>query len=180
MQEYSLDDFLNENEGEKLVATLCQGDDVSIRIQYISDFRSAKVLREIVDSICKWYWVTPKWRTRLVLIIDELNNNAIEYWSLEGENNYFNFILKQEGGDKLYIEASVTDSGNGLSAKKSLEMENLRVEHQKEDFSKHSSIRWRGLFLIITQLVDKLYFRDDSKLGLTVGIQKQLPLSSEE
>ena len=79
MQDYTLRDFSNENDAQKLIAELCQKDIIEIKISYLSDFRSAKILRELVDNICKQYGVNPKWRTRLVLIIDELNNNAIEY-----------------------------------------------------------------------------------------------------
>jgi anti-sigma regulatory factor (Ser/Thr protein kinase) len=40
-------------------------------------------------------------------------------------------------------------------------MEQLRESHKDKDFSRHDSIRGRGLFLIISQLVDTLYFKDN-------------------
>jgi len=38
-------------------------------------------LREIVDIISEVLGLDNKWRRRIVLIVDELNNNAIEYGS---------------------------------------------------------------------------------------------------
>ncbi len=179
MHTYSLDDFWDINTREGLITTLCQSDSINVSILYTSDFRSAKILREVVDSICKWYGVNPKWRTRLVLIIDELNNNAIEYGSKKWEANIFNLILDSKSKEGLYIEASVTDTGNGPHAKKAWDMEELRNKHAEKDFTKHTSIRGRGLFLIITQLVDKLYFKDDKDKGLIVWVQKHLPAVAE-
>ena len=174
MQDFDLKDFLIEQEVDQQIADLCQKESIEIQISYSSDFRSAKILREIVDKICKGCWVSPKWRTRLVLIIDELNNNAIEYGSQQGEQNIFKFILQRNTKQELYIESSVSDTGNGNNAKTAQEMENIRQDHKDKDFSSHNSIRGRGLFLIISQLVDSLYFKDTDQNGLTVGIQKLL------
>lgn len=174
MQEFTLHDFSTKQETEAIITSLCQKDSIEIQISYLSDFRSAKVLREIVDNICKQCWVNPKWRTRLVLIIDELNNNAIEYGSKIGESNTFVLILKKENNKRFYVESYVSDTWNGIHSKKSKDMEQLRESHKDKDFSRHDSIRWRGLFLIISQLVDTLYFKDNSYWGLTVGIQKLL------
>jgi len=54
---------------------------LDLSILYNSDFKNAKKLREIVDIICIMYDIDAKWKTRLILICDELNNNAIEYGS---------------------------------------------------------------------------------------------------
>ena len=109
-----------------------------------------------------------------MLIINKLNNNAIKYWSKSWELNTFVLILKKEDMWKFYIESFVTDTGNGDHAKKSSDMESLREAHKNKDFTSHDSIRRRGLFLIISQLVDALYFKDDTSGWLTVGIQKLL------
>lgn len=109
-----------------------------------------------------------------MLIIDELNNNAIEYGSLAWESNTFTLILKKENSNSFYVESYVSDTGNWKYSKKSQDMEDLREAHKNKDFSNHNSIRGRWLFLIISQLVDTLYFKDNENWGLTVGIQKLL------
>jgi len=78
------------------------------------------------------------------------------------------------GSNRIFIDSYVSDTGNGAHAKNSEDMEKLRNAHESKDFSSHNSIRWRGLFLIISQLVDTLYFKDSKSWGLTVGIQKLL------
>lgn len=180
MQDYTLNDFSDEEKANQLIVDLCQKDIIEINISYLSDFRSAKILREVVDRVCKWAWVNPKWRTRLVLIIDELNNNAIEYGSRQWETNNFVLILKKELNSGFYVESFVSDTGNGANSKSSTDMEQLRKAHENKDFTSHNSIRGRGLFLIISQLVDSLYFNDNDKWGLTVGIQKVLEEDSEK
>jgi hypothetical protein len=79
MKDLSLKDFSSENEKELLIDSLCKSEGIDISIVYCSDFKSAKLLREIVDDLCKKCGINTRWRSRLVLIIDELNNNAIEY-----------------------------------------------------------------------------------------------------
>jgi len=180
MQGYTLNDFSDEHNTNQLIADLCQKDIIEINISYLSDFRSAKILREVVDRVCKWAWINPKWRTRFVLIIDELNNNAIEYGSKLWEMNSFVLILKKDLNNSFYVESYVSDTGNGRSSKTSVDMEKLRTAHENKDFTNHYSIRGRGLFLIISQLVDSLYFKDNNKWGLTVGIQKVLEQDSEK
>jgi two-component sensor histidine kinase len=85
---------------------------VHICISYVSEFSSAKVLREFIDEICTLYNISMKWRTRLVLIVDELNNNAIEYGSKKGDTNFLEVHIKR--GDKKNISfcARVQDTGN--------------------------------------------------------------------
>jgi len=157
MKQLDLDTISLNSGGEDLLSTLLQDDEIHICISYISAFTSAKLLREFVDEVCKIYSISPKWRTRLVLIIDELNNNAIEYGSKQGENNLLELHLQKDVGKTVFI-ASVTDTGHGDHAKTSQQMEEIREANEKEDFSKHSSIRGRGLFLIISRLVDSLKF----------------------
>jgi len=58
-------------------------------------------------------------------------------------------------------------------------MEELRKAHEKEDFAHHHSIRGRGLFLIISRLVDSLSFIDDKEGGgLIVQVEKHLSEAS--
>ena len=174
MKELSLEEFSSVDIKQQLISTLCEQPAIDISIAYNSDFKSAKLLREVVDSLCKWFAIEPKWRTRLVLIIDELNNNAIEYGSMPGDQNYMNLqLVKNESWD-ITINVAVIDTGLWDQAKTAMEMHSIKKENENKDFSHHRSIRWRGLFLIISHLVDDLYFKDSPQGGLIVGAQKVL------
>ena len=179
MIEIYLHDFSLSHEQKDNLLVLFQWDILEVQISYISDFRSAKVLREITDTLCRNFWIIPKWRTRIVLILDELHNNAIEYGSLQWERNIFFLKIEKIQGKGYSIIASVTDTWHWLKAKKAIQMEEIRKNHENEDFRKHTSIRGRWLFLIISHLVDALRFEDDvSGSGLRVIIEKQLSLNS--
>lgn len=143
MKKFYLHEISEENQREDLITSLCKSDSIEISISYHSDFRNAKILREFVDSLCKAYGVNPKWRTRLVLIIDELNNNAIEYGSKKDDENFLCLKLLKQDDIKLSVEASVLDQGTGEHAKNSQAMEELRKKHENKDFSTHNSIRGR-------------------------------------
>lgn len=146
---------------------------IELEISYPSYFWNAKNIREFWDELFTRVWVSPKWRTRLVLVLDELNNNAIEYGSEEGGINTCRiFIEKWEGKISLCIE--VIDTWLWTYHKTAQEMSLLKQEHITENFSEHESIRGRGLFLIIYRLVDHLYFEDSLQWGLLVGIKKEL------
>ena len=66
---------------------------IELNIQYSSDYKNAKILRDIVDNLCMIFQIPSKWRTRFVLICDELNNNAIEYGSKVNEINTLNLCF---------------------------------------------------------------------------------------
>ena len=53
MKEFSLEDFSPEDTKEQLITTLCKQKAIDISIAYISDFKSAKLLREVIDNLCK-------------------------------------------------------------------------------------------------------------------------------
>lgn len=114
-----------------------------------------------------------------MLIVDELNNNAIEHGSKHGDINYLNILIQYMSPTSVYVDISSEDAGTGKQTKTAADMEEMRKKSLTKDFSKHHSIRWRGLFLIIAHLVDALYFQDTPKRGLIVGIQKQINLWEE-
>jgi anti-sigma regulatory factor (Ser/Thr protein kinase) len=58
-------------------------------------------------------------------------------------------------------------------------MHELQVQHNSKDFTKHHSIRGRGLFLIISRLVDSLEFEDVEEKGLKVIVTKSLQEHSD-
>ena len=105
-----------------------------------------------------------------------MNNNAIEYGSNSGDLNKMNLVInKQENWFSINLE--IIDSWNWTMHKTALEMEELRNNKVQKWFDNHNSIRWRGLFLIITKLVDELYFKDDENWWLVVWINKNIALS---
>lgn len=79
MKRLELDFISSYSDKQELFQSLLEENEMHICISYISDFKNAKILRESVDAMCQVFGISPKWRTRLVLITDELNNNAIEY-----------------------------------------------------------------------------------------------------
>lgn len=179
MQKIELKDFCDIKKWKTSVQDLCREDFLDIRISYESDFRNTKILRELSDDICKEFWISPKWRTRMVLIVDELNNNAIEYGSQSWDINYLDMCVKHDAW-KILLSVAVTDSGTWDTAKTAKQMQMLQAEHEHKDFKAHHSIRGRGLFLIISRLVDTLSFEDDINGGLIVRVEKSLQESSEK
>ena len=111
-----------------------------------------------------------RWRRRIVLIVDELNNNAIEYGSKKGDINKMRFFFEKNTKGLLSIE--VEDCGTWKEAKTAEAMELLQIQKKKDGFKNHASIRGRWLFMIILNLVDELYFKDSDAGGLIVWVSK--------
>ena len=144
---------------------------LEICLSYVSSFKSAKSLRKFISELCDKYSIESTDKSRMILVVDELNNNAIEYWSLEGEfNKMYLKINKEEKGIEILVE--VEDTGNWKYAKTVKEMEKLKEYKKRESLDSIKSIRWRGLFLIIEKIVDDLYFKDSINWWLIVWIKK--------
>jgi two-component sensor histidine kinase len=77
---------------------------------YDSDFKSAKTLRDFIETICDILELENKWKSRLILITDELNNNAIEYGSLAGDKNTMTISI-QKVESTYEISAEIEDTG---------------------------------------------------------------------
>ncbi|MDD3646151.1 MAG: ATP-binding protein [Candidatus Gracilibacteria bacterium] len=158
---------------KKILQKISLEEKAEICFSYISDFRSAKILRDCVNEICNLLGVDSTPKNRLILVIDELNNNAMEYGSLFGETNNMYFCF-DKNIDSLLIKVEVEDTGNGYETKKAKDMEIIREENKKRNFSYHKSIRGRGLGLITEKIVDRLYFKDSASGGLIVGIEMKI------
>lgn len=148
-------------------------DMLDLEFHYKSDFNNTKILREFVDNIFWIFNIKDLWKSRFILISDELNNNAIEYWTKFQELNKMKIALSKND-EWIFVNLEVIDSGNWEKAKTSQEMEDLRLERLDRWFDNHKWIRWRGLFQIIHKIVDDLYFRDSSPIWLIVWVNKQL------
>lgn len=149
-------------------------EDSEIIIDFISDFKSAKVLRNFISCLSDKLNIDDIWKSRLILVIDELNNNAIEYWSNPWELNCFKININYHSNE-LILNCEVIDTGKWLKSKKASEMYNLR-DIKKEKWFDDKSIRGRGLFMIINKLVDKLYFKDSDDWGLIVWVDKKFEI----
>ena len=112
MNEISVhDDNVNLEDIYKKIHVFQTEEGVCFRVSYISDFSSSKIIREIVKFLTTEYHINPPWTARLMLIIDELNNNAIEYGSRPEDYNTITFDFKNLETDKVNVCVSVEDSG---------------------------------------------------------------------
>jgi hypothetical protein len=82
--------------------------------------------------------------------------------------------IKKTPENEFDINVEVEDAGNWKSPQKAKDMEKLRNNKLKEWFENHTFIRWRWLFMIITKLVDELYFKDSNKWWLIVWVNKKI------
>ena len=160
---------IEENFEKSLISPMILDNKLNVKFNYKSDFKSTKALRDFIEESLTLFNFEKKWISRIILISDELNNNAIEYWSIDEDMNSMILMI-----DWNNICIEVTDSGKWKEAKTAKEMEELRVNRLNKWFDNHDSIRWRWLFMIITRLVDELYFKDTKEWGLVVWIKKTL------
>lgn len=175
MNEIFIDQVSPEIINKNYLTKFYNNGEFEVTFLFKSDFNNAKYLRNYLFIILDILWIDSVWKNRFVLISDELNNNAIEYWSIKDWLNIFRFSAKNQG-DNLILNIEVEDEWNWEKAKKAIEMEELRKTRLEKWFHNHNSIRWRWLFLIITNLVDKLYFKDSDRWWLIVWVNKVLKI----
>lgn len=153
--------------------------DFEVRIEFLSDYAQSKMIRDAILYLFEKNHINLPWKNRFALISDELVNNSIEYGSLPlDKNTIFIKFAPIDGGISILVE--VSDTGRGAEAKTSDEMEQIRKLKEMRGFDSYLGKRGRGLFQLITNLVDELYFRDGETGGLTVGIRKELEFISQE
>ena len=169
-------DNINSSEYEEIINSSISGNKIRLFLDYFSDFKNTKKIREITESLCDRLDIPWRWKSRFILIMDEMNNNAIEHWSMPWEKNMIRVSIDLNKDD-IYINIEVEDTWNGLTPKKAFYMKKMWQERLKRGFSKYNSIRWRWLFLIIYKLVDELYFKDSKKWWwLIVWIKKSIKI----
>lgn len=144
-----------------------------LQIEYQADYGQSKMIRDLVLNLFERNSIEVPWKNRFALISDELVNNSIEYGSMPLDKNGFSISFRRNGG-QLFVNLEVHDTGRGLEAKTSQEMEEIRKMKEMQGFDNYLGKRGRGLFQMITRIVDELYFRDNDLGGLTVGIRKVL------
>lgn len=110
---------------EQLQSFIDDSNVFDVAFMFASSFTNAKTLRDIVDAICAIMGLDSKWKTRMVLIVDELNNNAIEYGSAQNDTNTLSIYVAKNDKD-FDIKISVQDAGTGKHPKTAQEMSDLR------------------------------------------------------
>ena len=146
---------------------------LEVEFSFLSNFKHTSFIRNIILIIWKLTSLNNICKNRLILIIDELVNNAIEYWSKEWETNKLRIIIKKKKG-LVYFNIEIEDTGNWKKHHTAEEMEQIREKKLNIWFDWYNSIRWRWLFMIITNLVEKLYFKDTKSWWLIVWVEKTI------
>ncbi|MDD3793761.1 MAG: ATP-binding protein [Candidatus Gracilibacteria bacterium] len=173
MDKIYIDKLSNGHDKLGIINSIFNNGLLDIEFIYKSKFENTKDLRDFVDIICNVLKISYKLKSRIILISDELNNNAIEYGSDKEGFNYLRINSKIEDG-VINFNLEVEDNGKGKAPKKALDMETMRAHKLKLGYFNHDSIRGRGLFLIIVRLVDRLYFKNSRLGGLIVGVKMKI------
>ena len=146
---------------------------LDVQFKYKSKYKNTKYLRDFVEVICDIAWMSDKTKSRIVLISDELNNNAIEYGSNHNGINYLRIKIEKQKKD-IFLNLEVEDNWKWKKHKTALDMETMRAHQLKLWYFNHDSIRWRWLFLITVKIVDRLYFKNSKDWWLIVWIKTKI------
>lgn len=169
MKHVLLSDIPNDTDLKVYLSKFINEGKFELVFHYDSSFKSTPRMRMFMDALFDIYEIDLKNKNRLVLVSDELNNNAVEHGTGDcWENQLFVSVEKRE--TNIHINIEVTDCGNANAE----EMEKLKEEKTRSWFEKHRSIRGRGLFLITDKIVDSLYFKDAEEWGLIVWVEKTI------
>ena len=169
MKHVLLSDIPNDTDLKVYLSKFINDGKFELVFHYDSDFKNTSRMRMFMDVLFNIYKINSTDKNRLVLVSDELNNNAVEHGTGDCWENQF-CISVNDDGTNIHINIEVTDCGNATAK----EMEKLKVEKSMSWFENHHSIRGRGLFLITEKIVDSLYFKDAEKWGLIVWIEKTI------
>lgn len=171
MEKIYLKNLWEECNKTEIINSFIKNDKLELDFIFNSDFKFSKILRDFIEVSWKIFGISEKNLSRIILVCDELNNNAIEHGSDETGENHFRIKL-EKSEEKIFLNIEVEDNWKWKDAASALEMETLRAHQLKKWYDSHASIRWRWLFLIIVKIVDRLYFKDSIDWGLIVGIKK--------
>ncbi len=146
---------------------------IDVSVTFKADYNQARIIRSMIWFIFDQNWIDSLWKNRFSLIWDELVNNSIEYWSMPLDKNIFRIKLEKRA-PKFVVAFQVQDTGKWPFAKTSAEMEEIRKQKIDDGFTNYLWKRWRWLFQLITNMVDRLYFKDVQGWWLIVWIEKTL------
>jgi len=167
---------------EQIQSSYAKGKDTIIEysIDFRADHTQSKIIRDFVGLIFDSNGINYPWRGRFILIADELINNAIEHWSVEGDIDSCIIRAGKSEDKEFFIELEVHDTGNWKDAKDAEHMNEIKAEKLEEknmEDGVYMAKRGRWLFHITEKLVDKLSFSESPKGGLAVKIEKRIPSS---
>lgn len=173
METINIDQLASDFDKHQYINQCIKDNQVDIQFGYAADFKNAKILRDFMEVIFTWFDFPKKEMARFILASDEMNNNAIEYGSSENEINYLRIKVNKQN-TIISLSMEVEDTWNGKFSKTAEEMEEFKKIRIHENYKEHKSIRWRGLFLIIINIVDELYFKNTDTGWLIVWFKKDL------
>jgi len=73
--------------------------ELDLELIYSSNFLNTSIIRKFMSLLCDELCLDSTIKFKMILITDELNNNAIEYGSLEKDINIMRIFIKK---DELY------------------------------------------------------------------------------
>jgi hypothetical protein len=79
MNKIYIDKLSNNDNKEEIINKIFINNSLEVEFIYKSTFENTKDLRDFVEIICSVLNFSDKLKGRVILISDELNNNAIEY-----------------------------------------------------------------------------------------------------
>ncbi len=146
---------------------------VDCSIDFSADHSQSKIIRDFVGKIFESHNIFSPWRGRIILITDELINNAIEHGSQAGDIDTCIIHAHKNKEWVFHIIIEVHDTGKGKDAESA-----KNIAAIKQDRTSHNGVymkrRGRGLFHITEKLVDTLEFSESPHGGLAVRIEKQI------
>jgi hypothetical protein len=95
MEIINIDTFPDSLDKKDFLIKHIDKDMLDLEFQYKSDFSNTKILREFIESIFSVFNIKDLWKSRFVLISDELNNNAIEYGTKSLDLNKMKILISK-------------------------------------------------------------------------------------
>ena len=110
MHQIDINTFDLSSDKEAIIKQCTDKGELEIEFHYQSVFKNAKILRDFVRIICTFFGLPAKEISRMILVVDELNNNAIEYGSMEAENNIMRVAISKQSNGLLDFRLEVQDT----------------------------------------------------------------------
>lgn len=154
-------DIVENKHGKKISITIPSELSFSPKIrEFVTSF-----LKKDSDFSNKWIW-------RLVLMIDEMVNNAIEHWS-DWIDNQVEITLISFHNKNMKIKVKDNwKKWNTIKANDLMERVRINSQNMKNNIKFNTTVRWRGLCQIVYSWSDEFYYEDNEWWWLTWVIQK--------
>ena len=127
MYSIKIDTLPAGHDKQAIIDQYIENDSIDIIFYYSSNFRNTRVIRHFIELMSSALNMTEEWINRMVLIVDELNNNAIEHGSRKAMASEMR-VKMYKNNNHIVVNIEAEDSGTGTHPKKSSEMEELRKQ----------------------------------------------------